>query len=700
MGHAFQKDNPSWILSKRSALSTQTPHRALLEDDGAGRVLVTSCTGPLLASATLRGRISVWNIAAENLITAFEVIIPSKGEICFLSFSPDDKLLAITIHSPLGYVTEVWDVSGKGQANLHGHRLDGGLSVFSPKGQLIMCPIRSDTTDHLLRIIDITVAGFRMVLENPLSVSNLNPRALSRNGRWVLLSSPEKRYSLFDTTSQRLHPIGTVDMPQGEPIAVSPDGLFIVTLLPNSSRHSTSILIWVIDYIETPWQLISILQLECRHGGSFAPNMFSADSRWVTIIGSDLHSVGIFEIEKLTLNLIITDQLNSLTSAAMSLAGGIVACATADGVVRLYDASIRLLQQFQAYSEQSAWRSESPFASSSHHDTIYTTINNMYLSMDGTLLASTGQNGVLRTWEMNNGWYVSAKLDHSSYVSALTISQHKSFIATGSYMGIIEIWQSHWTLHSTIEAHSDRVTALAFSPNEEDIVSGARNGVIKIWCIATGLVSNIIECSSAIKYLALSSKGHLAIATEVAIEVRDISLDAIPCLLVKPISERLTRPRLIFSPNGRYLVARCLGSWTRLWIVSKPSTTAESEKVAATCQSQYRYKEVDTLLHGETLRHSVYATDAVGISPYDVDPKAPWVRYRGHRILWLPPEYRSPYQYEANQDSIALGNDSGNISFIRFSSELPHLVKKWYGVQTTPQNPELQAKLKELDIEE
>ena len=186
---AFHHDNPSWIVSNRSGSSTQTPCRAILEDDGAARILVTSCTGPLLASSTVRGRISVWNIAAEKLITAFEVIIPSQGEICFLSFSPNNKFLAITIHSPLGYVTEVWVISGKGQTNLHGHRLDGGLSAFSPTGQLVMCPIRSQAQDHILRIIDIDSTDSDIALQHSLSVSNLYPRALSRNGQWVLFTS-------------------------------------------------------------------------------------------------------------------------------------------------------------------------------------------------------------------------------------------------------------------------------------------------------------------------------------------------------------------------------------------------------------------------------------------------------------------------------------------------------------------------------
>ena len=695
---AFHHDNPSWIVSNRSGSSTQTPCRAILEDDGAARILVTSCTGPLLASSTLRGRINIWNIAAEKLITAFEVIIPPQGEICFLSFSPDNKFLAITIDSALGYVTEVWVISGKGRTNLHGHRLDGGLSVFSPTGQLIMCPIRSHAQDHILRIIDIHSTDSDMALQHPPSVSNLYPRALSRSGQWVLFTSLEKQYCLFDTTSQSLHPIDKQNMPHGQPVAVSPDGRFITIVVFKSTdgyRYSASILIWDIAQSEV------CLQLEGGHGGSLAPNFFSVDSRWFSVIGADLHSIGIFKTATKTLDLTIVDQTNCMTSIAMSPAGDIVACATAGGIVRLYDVQVGLSRQHNEDREEPVWRSESPFALSSPYDSQYTkAIDNMYLSMDGTLLASTGHNGTLRTWEMKKGQCVSAKLDHFSHISALTMSQQKTFIATGSYMGVIMIWQSHWSLHSNIEGHDNHITALEFSPNEEEIVSGALDGTIKVWCIATGLVSRIINCSSAIKYLALSSNHHLAIATELLIEVRDISLDANPLLLAYPISERLYvyGLKLIFSPNGRYLVARSPGPWARLWYVSKTSAKAEGERTSSMCQSRYEYSRVASL-DGETLKHSWYATDAVGISPYDIDHTGPWVRYRGHRVLWLPPEYRSAYYYVANEDSIALGNISGNISFIRFSPELPRLVDKWYGEPKTPQYTELQTKFNELGIE-
>ena len=501
---------------------------------------------------------------------------------------------------------------------------------------------------------------------------------------------------MFDTTSQSLHPIDKQNMPHGEPVAVSPDSRFITILLykyTDRYRHSASILIWDIAQSEV------CLQLGGRHGVSLAPNIFSVDSRWVSVIGADLCSIGIFNTATKTLDLTIVDQVNSMISTAMSPAGHIVACATADGFVRLYDVQAGLSRRDNKDGEAPVLRSESSFALSSPYDSQYIkAIDNMYLSMDGTLLASTDQNGTLRTWEMKKGQCVSAKLDHFSHISALTMSQQKTFIATGSYMGVIMIWQSHWSLHSTIEGHDNHITALEFSPDEEDIVSGARDGTIKIWCIATGLVSRIIDCSSAIKYLALSSNHHLAIATELSFEVRDISLDANPLLLVCPISERLHRLKVIFSPDGRYLMARSPGPWTRLWYVSKTSAKAEGEKTSSMCQSRYEYSRVASL-DGEALKHSWYATDAVGISPYDIDHTGPWVRYRGHRVLWLPPEYRSPYYYVANEDSIALGNTSGNISFIRFSPELPRLVDKWYGVQTTPQHTELQAKFKNIGLE-
>lgn len=50
---------------------------------------------------------------------------------------------------------------------------------------------------------------------------------------------------------------------------------------------------------------------------------------------------------------------------------------------------------------------------------------------------------------------------------------------------------------------------------------------------------------------------------------------------------------------------------------------------------------------------------------FSLDKGRSWIKWKGHNILWLPPEYR-PYCQVVQDNILAMGHKSGRITIIRF----------------------------------
>src|SRR4029453_12684894 len=94
-------------------------------------------------------------------------------------------------------------------------------------------------------------------------------------------------------------------------------------------------------------------------------------------------------------------------------------------------------------------------------------------------------------------------------ISAMAFSKNGSYWAGGDRHGRVQLWlYTKRRLELTWRAHHSVVTAVAFSPDEQWLATGSWDGVIKIWDLSNGALLWTSPSLDAIMTLAFSPDGR------------------------------------------------------------------------------------------------------------------------------------------------------------------------------------------------
>ncbi|OLO99807.1 hypothetical protein BVU76_23870 [Mycolicibacterium porcinum] len=164
--------------------------------------------------------------------------------------------------------------------------------------------------------------------------------------------------------------------------------------------------------------------------------------------------------------------------------------------------------------------------------TVPTTVTNVDVSHDGRQFVSSGNDGVIRRWDLESGeskgdpltghsgaagaayvrdgrWIASAGSDKTVRIwdaatgvavrvltgvydpdrGAVTMSDDGELLATGFGDGMVQLWDVARSkpVGKPIRAHDSRVSAAAFSRDRSRLVTAAQDGTVRMWDVNTGL---------------------------------------------------------------------------------------------------------------------------------------------------------------------------------------------------------------------
>ncbi|MCX8124085.1 MAG: caspase family protein [Spirochaetes bacterium] len=234
-----------------------------------------------------------------------------------------------------------------------------------------------------------------------------------------------------------------------------------------------------------------------------------------------------------------------ITSMAASPDGRIIASASLDGTIKLWDvASGRLLRTMVGHSG---------------------TVEAIAFSPDGRTLVSCGADKTIKWWEVETGKIV-INIDTASYMKTIAFSPDGKMIATGSDDAKVKIWD--WSTGKeiiTFFGHRGDITSVAFSVDNRFVASASKDGTIKLWEISTGKIVRIFSGHTGdVTSIAFSPNGRILVSgsSDTTVKVWDV----ITQRLIHTLSGHKDSVLSVsFSQDGKYIASGSADESIAIW---------------------------------------------------------------------------------------------------------------------------------------
>ncbi|WAL62333.1 WD40 domain-containing protein [Thermocoleostomius sinensis] len=173
---------------------------------------------------------------------------------------------------------------------------------------------------------------------------------------------------------------------------------------------------------------------------------------------------------------VFAETLSSILAVCFSPVGDWMAIGEASGKVRLYNSEGELF----ICEGHMGW------------------VRSVSFSADGELLASAGDDRIIRLWNVRTGQCLKTLSGHTDLIRSVCFAPQSLLLASGGDDRTVKLWNVETgQCVTTLTGHEGRVLSVAFSPDEQQLASGNSDRTIRLWDVQTGKNSAIFRGHSA-----------------------------------------------------------------------------------------------------------------------------------------------------------------------------------------------------------
>jgi WD40 repeat protein len=186
-------------------------------------------------------------------------------------------------------------------------------------------------------------------------------------------------------------------------------------------------------------------------------------------------------------------------------------------------------------------------------------------SPNGQYLATTGQDGTARLWDLS-GKQIAVFLVGEAKVKSVSFSPDGQHLATASEDGTAQLWNLSGKQLAQFKGHSKKLTTVSFSPDGQYLVTAGEDGTARLWNLSGEQLAQFDAHKGAVWSVSFSPDGQrLATAGEDGkVRLWDLSGKE----LAQFNGHNNPVLALSFSPDGKRLVTVTRDGTTRLWSLS------------------------------------------------------------------------------------------------------------------------------------
>ncbi|MGK7902787.1 MAG: AAA-like domain-containing protein [Hormoscilla sp.] len=180
----------------------------------------------------------------------------------------------------------------------------------------------------------------------------------------------------------------------------------------------------------------------------------------------------------------------TVISATFSPDGKVIASASDDKTVKLWERSGKLLHTLKGHRDR---------------------VRSVSFSPDGRIVASASHDKTVKLWE-RSGKLLHTLEGHENKVREVSFSPDGQIIASASADGTVIIWSRNGEKLKTLEAHRGWVESVSFSPDGPDgqmLASAGTDKTIKLWSRDGQLLQTLEGHDGAVKTVSFSPDGQI-----------------------------------------------------------------------------------------------------------------------------------------------------------------------------------------------